>query len=93
MRERPGRDFPIETRKQVKAEQEHRCALCGQAGHLEIHHIQPKSMGGSNGRDNAVGLCAPCHDLCDWLTITGKVPFQRIMEVGREYVLPFYEER
>lgn len=44
-------------------------------GYTEKHHIIPKSLGGSNAKDNIVSLTAREHFLCHWLLIkilTGK---------------------
>lgn len=27
----------------------------------ELHHIQPKSLGGSDDRSNLINLCSTCH--------------------------------
>ena len=39
------------------------CLKCGQKA-VEIHHIEPRGMGGSKTKDNIenlVGLCRKCH--------------------------------
>jgi hypothetical protein len=36
-------------------------------GYLEKHHIIPKSLGGSNSKDNLVKLTAREHFICHWL--------------------------
>jgi len=36
-------------------------------GYVEKHHIVPKSMAGSNSKDNIVALTAREHFLCHWL--------------------------
>jgi ssDNA-binding Zn-finger/Zn-ribbon topoisomerase 1 len=60
--------FPKELKQQVRREQKGICADCGgKPKKLEIHHIIPQSMGGSDTRDNAVGLCPECHDKWDAL--------------------------
>ncbi len=58
--------FPKEIRKQVRAEQNNQCADCGvKVKKLEVHHIVPESKGGSQTRDNAIGLCHECHIIWD----------------------------
>jgi len=58
--------FSKELKKQVRKEQKGVCADCGEKPKkLEIHHIIPQSMGGSDTRDNAVGLCPNCHQEWD----------------------------
>ena len=65
--------FPKELKKRVREEQKGVCADCGEKPKkLEIHHIIPQSMGGSDTRDNAVGLCPDCHDKWDELAKQGK---------------------
>ena len=34
---------------------------CRHVHHLEIHHIVPRSRGGSNQQDNLITLCSGCH--------------------------------
>jgi len=36
-------------------------------GYTEKHHIQPRSLGGSNDKDNLVDLTAREHFICHWL--------------------------
>jgi 5-methylcytosine-specific restriction endonuclease McrA len=89
------KSFPSSIRKRVRREQEYRCAYCGKscAGHqqneppLTVHHVMPSSLGGSNERQNAVGLCGDeCHPLFDKLIFEeGKTFFQVLMEEGRIY--------
>ncbi len=37
------------------------CVNCGATENIEIHHIVPLSMGGSNTPENVVYLCMECH--------------------------------
>ena len=42
------------------------CEMCG-AKAVDIHHIEPKGMGGSKTKDfiaNLVALCRSCHTRC-----------------------------
>jgi HNH endonuclease len=62
--------FSKRIKADVRDEQNNICANCGeQTNKLEIHHIHPQSQGGSDNRDNAVGLCGPkyndCHQCVD----------------------------
>jgi 5-methylcytosine-specific restriction endonuclease McrA len=44
------------------------CEVCGRAG-KDIHHIEPRGMGGSNTRDvieNLMALCRECHHEADF---------------------------
>ncbi len=39
-----------------------KCAICSKkTEHLELHHIIPKSRGGSDDASNLVKLCSVCH--------------------------------
>ena len=38
-------------------------------GYIELHHIIPQSLGGSNDRDNLVELTAREHFICHWLLV------------------------
>ena len=41
-----------------------KCKLCSKkTEHLEIHHIIPKSRGGSDDECNLIKLCTECHGL------------------------------
>lgn len=37
------------------------CEICGYSGFLEKHHIQSKSLGGSNKKSNLLNICPNCH--------------------------------
>ncbi len=39
-----------------------KCYVCGSEKNLTIHHIKPKSRGGSNDINNFIPLCRSCHD-------------------------------
>ena len=44
----------------------YRCVNCGQTGvELHVHHIVPRSEGGTNDLNNIVTLCARCHSVQD----------------------------
>ena len=38
-----------------------RCQVCGDRQQLDIHHIIPRSRGGSDSQDNLITLCRTCH--------------------------------
>ena len=38
-----------------------KCANCGSEENIEIHHIVPLIVGGTNRRSNLVALCQDCH--------------------------------
>jgi len=64
--------FSKELKEQVRKEQEGRCDWCGKkVKKLQIHHIIPQRMKGSDTRENAVGLCEDCHRYWDELSLQG----------------------
>jgi predicted restriction endonuclease len=87
--------FSGSMRRRVKREQNNICAYCGTScrGHdmnesiLAIHHIVPGKLGGTNTRDNAVGLCADnCHPYFDRLAFEeGKTFIDVLMDEGIKY--------
>ena len=63
-RGRPNRaTIPPSVRAEVLARDRHRCATpgCGSTHFLEVHHLKPRSRGGSNRAENLVTLCSRCH--------------------------------
>lgn len=63
--ERPGYRERERTRELVLGERP-LCALCAAAGRVaaavEVDHVVPLHLGGSNARSNLQGLCVPCHE-------------------------------
>jgi len=58
----------------VRKEQNNICADCGiQTRKLEVHHIKPRSQGGTSERVNLIGLCGEqdndCHEKWDRLAL------------------------
>lgn len=58
---------PQETKRALRFERaEQSCEWCGQnLDNPEIHHIEPRSEGGSNQRSNLIVLCPTCHRKAD----------------------------
>lgn len=54
--------FSEEIKLQVKKKSDFRCVVCGEA-FVEIHHITPQKENGSDTIENAVALCAHCHNI------------------------------
>jgi 5-methylcytosine-specific restriction endonuclease McrA len=57
------------------------CEVCGSKA-SDIHHIQPRGMGGSMFRDtpdNLIALCRPCHHEADFGTGLSKEYLKQIV--------------
>lgn len=48
-------------RKKIYARDGYRCALCDSTKYIQIHHLIPRSKGGSNHPHNLITLCSYCH--------------------------------
>ena len=61
------------------------CEVCGGRA-VDIHHIQPRGMGGSKSRDNIENLmavCRPCHHEADFGT---KLSKEYLYEIHLQYL-------
>jgi hypothetical protein len=60
---RARQDIPPALRRAVLRRDERRCRVagCRNATFLDLHHIRPRSEGGSHSADNLVTLCASHH--------------------------------
>lgn len=60
-----NKDFDREGWEKIRSEillRDHfRCQECGYYKHLEVHHIIPRSEGGSDDPANLTTLCRKCH--------------------------------
>jgi hypothetical protein len=56
------REQYLELRSQILLRDDFKCQECSYYKHLEVHHIIPKSKGGSDDPENLVTLCQRCHD-------------------------------
>ena len=54
--------FTEKLKKEVRNNSDGRCVVCHKP-FVEIHHIIPQNEGGPDVYDNAVALCAYCHDI------------------------------
>ena len=63
--ERSKSTIPPRIRREVLARDRHRCRRkgCNHSRFLEIHHLTPRTKGGSNDPENLVTLCTACHKL------------------------------
>ena len=51
------------TRRLVMKRDGYRCTICGATEHLQVHHIVPRVLDGSNDPANLTTLCGSCHEL------------------------------
>jgi hypothetical protein len=63
--QRNKKTIPPRVRRAVLARDRHRCRApgCGRTRFLEVHHLKPRSCGGTNDQANLITLCAACHRL------------------------------
>jgi 5-methylcytosine-specific restriction endonuclease McrA len=57
-----GAFFPERVKLEAKKLAAFRCCMCHTRAGDEVHHITPRAEGGTNDIDNAVLLCAQCHN-------------------------------
>lgn len=50
---------------QAKQRDHYRCRECRTSKELTVHHIKPRSEGGTNNLSNLITLCRRCHDLIE----------------------------
>jgi len=53
--------FSEQIRREVKIKAAFRCCRCQQVG-VDVHHVVPRALGGTDRIDNAAPLCQNCHD-------------------------------
>jgi 5-methylcytosine-specific restriction endonuclease McrA len=56
------REHWLVIRSQILLRDHFRCQECGYYKHLEVHHIIPKSKGGTDDPSNLITLCTRCHE-------------------------------
>lgn len=54
--------FSEKTKLEAKKKSAFRCCICHKL-FVEVHHIIPQALAGSDNLENAAPLCASCHDL------------------------------
>ncbi|MGE3798493.1 MAG: HNH endonuclease [Thermomicrobiales bacterium] len=56
--------FPMAraARRQILSRDNYRCTACGATSDLHVHHIAPRSEGGSHELSNLTTLCFACHE-------------------------------
>lgn len=84
--------IPNETRRAVYRRDGWRCALCDSTQYLQIHHVIPRSVGGSDFPENLITLCSKCHAAAHGTKVEGYEMFdEAAMELACvEYVSDYY---
>ena len=59
--DRNDQEVPDETRDEVLRRDNHQCRNCNCHLDVQVHHVLPRSQGGSNLSHNLVTLCGICH--------------------------------
>jgi len=77
--------IPTATRRAVYKREDYACALCERPGVIHIHHVRPRSMGGTNEIHNLIALCPVCHAIAHGeYTLYNQFPFDA--ETARDAV-------
>lgn len=54
---------------------DYRCRICGSTEGLEVHHINPRMLGGDDSLENLITLCVLCHQLAPYSPEAFKIYF------------------
>lgn len=82
-----------ETRREVYARDYYRCALCDTPRGLQIHHVIPRSRGGSNDPENLITLCMWCHNAIHgtrWPNMPDWMDKEELKQAAVEYLADYY---
>lgn len=80
-------------KKRARIRDKEQCQICGEVlpvpyGRLEVHHIVPRSKGGSDELENLVTLCDLCHAVVTphmgpaWVGLSKFPPEEVVYEVN-----------
>lgn len=70
-----------------------RCGNCSGSRNVEIHHVVPLALGGTNNIGNLVRLCAPCHDKAHGRTRKGNFKEAQAAGIDRARAAGIYKGR
>ena len=86
--------IPNSVRKKVYRRDGYRCALCDSTKGLQVHHVIPRSEGGSNQLQNLICLCWKCHAAAHGTILPGYEDIQpaEVAQACVEYVADLYAE-
>ena len=63
--------FSSGVKREVREEQDNKCAVTHKKGKLQVHHCLPESLGGANTKINAIALSPRIHAMADKLAFQG----------------------
>ena len=77
-----------EIRQEVLRRDNHQCQVCGKEYSGQVHHILPRSQGGTNELSNLITFCGKCHMVIspvpEWLiTKLWQIPAEEISAISR----------
>jgi hypothetical protein len=75
-------------REYIIAKQEGKCLLCGKRKIEHLHHIVPRSKGGSDTYKNIAGLCGKCHEKVHKDPKAGTKLAEKAAGTAKEYADP-----
>ena len=68
--------------------EKNKCKICKvKSDNLEVHHIIPKSRGGTNDKNNLIKICSKCHGLVhnvDFVNERGGLIKESILKTEKE---------
>ena len=79
-------------RRSIYRRDGYRCALCDSTRFLQIHHVVPRSQGGTNSPHNLITLCSDCHALAHGIRLRDYVDVDQetIQQAVIEYLADYY---
>lgn len=80
-------------RKSVYKRDHYRCALCDSPRAIQIHHVIPRSQGGSDKPENLITLCMYCHGAIHgtrWPDMPEWMERRDLEQMAVEYVADYY---
>jgi len=70
--------IPTAIRREVYKREGYACALCERADAIHVHHVRPRSLGGTNDLGNLIALCPVCHAIAHGeYTLDNQFPFDK----------------
>ena len=86
-------NIPNNIRKAIYRRDGYCCALCDSPRQLQIHHVMPRSQGGSNSPHNLITLCMYCHNTAHGTRFPEMPDYMTPVEIHEaciEYLADYY---